>query len=74
MTICPFIADQPFWGECIHTLGVGPKPIPQKKLSVNKLTSALLEMSHNTTMRKRAFKMGQLIQDENGILKIPLES
>jgi sterol 3beta-glucosyltransferase len=67
MTICPFMADQPFWGECIHTLGVGPKPIPQKKLSVNKLTSALDEMSHNATMRKSAKNIGLLIQGENGI-------
>lgn len=67
MTICPFIADQPFWGECIHVLGLGPKPIPHKKLSVSNLTSALHEMSHNATMRKRAKKLGKLIQDENGI-------
>ncbi len=67
MTICPFIADQPFWGECIHALGVGPKPIPQKKLSVPKLSNALHEMSHNATMHKCASKIGQLIQNENGI-------
>lgn len=67
MVICPFIADQPFWGECIHALGVGPKPIPHKRLSVSKLTSALLEMSHNATIRRRAKILGQLIQDESGI-------
>jgi sterol 3beta-glucosyltransferase len=67
MTICPFIADQPFWGECIYGLGVGPKPIPHKKLTVEKLVSALHEMTHNATMRKRAKMIGQLIQDENGI-------
>ncbi len=67
MTICPFMADQPFWGECIHTLGLGPRPIPQKKLSVSKLARALHEMSHNKMMRNRASKIGQLIQDENGL-------
>lgn len=67
MTICPFMADQPFWGNCIHALGVGPKPIPQKKLSVRKLASAFHEMSHNVTMSRRAKEIGELIQDENGI-------
>lgn len=67
MTICPFMADQPFWGECIHALGIGPKPIAQKGLSVSKLTIALNEMSHNATMQKRAKKTGALIQDEDGI-------
>jgi len=67
MIICPFMADQPFWGECIHRLGVGPKPIPQKKLSVKKFTRALHEMTLNKTMQTRAKNIGQLIENENGI-------
>ena len=67
MTICPFIGDQPFWGERIHALGVGPKPIPHKKLSVSKLTSALHEMSKSVTMHKHSKKLSILIQNENGI-------
>jgi len=66
MIICPFMADQPFWGECIHSVGVGPKPIPQKKLSV-KFTRALHEMTLNKTMQTRAKNIGQLIESENGI-------
>jgi sterol 3beta-glucosyltransferase len=30
--IVPLIADQPFWGNVIYRLGVGPQPIPQKSL------------------------------------------
>src|SRR5690606_20447509 len=30
--VCPFFGDQPFWGRRIFELGVGPEPIPQKKL------------------------------------------
>ncbi|MBZ0297475.1 MAG: glycosyltransferase, partial [Anaerolineae bacterium] len=29
--ICTFIADQPFWGQRVHALGAGSKPIPQKQ-------------------------------------------
>lgn len=67
MTICPFIADQPFWGDHIHALGVGPKAIPQKKLTVQKLTRALQDMMHDTSMRDRAEELGRVIRDENGV-------
>ena len=30
--ICPFVADQPFWGRRVAELGAGPPPIPQGKL------------------------------------------
>ena len=32
--ICPFVADQPFWGRRVAVLGAGPPPIPQRKLTV----------------------------------------
>ena len=31
--IVPFFADQPYWGQRIAELGVGPAPIPRKKLN-----------------------------------------
>ncbi len=67
MVICPFIADQPFWGERIHSLGVGPKPIPQKKLSVSRLGNALNEVSNNLKMQEQSVKLSQQIQDDNGV-------
>ncbi len=39
--IIPFFADQPFWGERVAALGVGPKPIPRKKLTAEKLLRRL---------------------------------
>ncbi|CAL8160506.1 unnamed protein product [Prunus armeniaca] len=27
-TIVPFFGDQPFWGQRVHAIGVGPAPIP----------------------------------------------
>ena len=65
--ICPFFADQPFWGRCVFEQGVGPEPIPYKKLTVNKLTAAIIAAMNDEAMRDRAESMGQAIRAEDGI-------
>lgn len=67
MTICPFIADQPFWGHRIYSLGAATKPIPQKRLSVDKLSRALNEMLNNQTMQSKAKELSIQILNEHGI-------
>jgi len=64
--IVPFTADQPFWGNRVHAIGAGPKPIFVKKLSVEKLTRAIAEAEEND-IRKRAQVIGQGIRGENGV-------
>ena len=39
--IIPFTFDQPIWGEQVFELGVGPRPIPRQKLSVERLADAI---------------------------------
>ncbi|KAJ9132456.1 Glycosyltransferase family 1 protein [Pleurostoma richardsiae] len=39
--IVPFFGDQPFWGNMVAAAGAGPKPIPQKSLSVENLVEAI---------------------------------
>ena len=65
--ICPFFGDQPFWGDRVHKLAVGPRPIPQKKLSVENLTAALKEVTCDESIRRRAKILGEKIQSENGV-------
>ena len=67
--IVPFMGDQPFWGQRIAELGVGPKPIPRKKLTGERLASAIIEATSNTTMRQQAHHIGQNIRAEDGIGK-----
>lgn len=64
--ICPFIADQPFWGNAIQRLGVGPKPIPQKQLTVENLSQAITTVANDQAMSQRAAKIGQEIRAEDG--------
>lgn len=65
--ICPFFADQPFWGKRVWELGLGPEPIPQKKLSVDKLTTAVAQMVHDKQMQQRAMEFSQKLQEEDGV-------
>jgi len=44
--IVPFIADQPFWGARLHARGLSPTPIPQRRLTPTRLTTALADAEH----------------------------
>ena len=65
--VCPFLIDQPYWGERVHALGVGSKPIPQKKLTAEKLAKAILEVTTNQVIRQNAENLGQKLRQEDGI-------
>jgi UDP:flavonoid glycosyltransferase YjiC (YdhE family) len=67
--IVPFTADQPFWGRKVHQLGVGPKPIPQKKLTVKGLAEAIRTAATNPTMRERVARLGGLLRTEDGVAR-----
>lgn len=65
--VVPFFGDQPFWGKRIHELGVGPKPIPHKRLTSEALTAALTEATSNKEMMRAAEELGEKIREENGV-------
>jgi sterol 3beta-glucosyltransferase len=64
--VVPFFADQPFWGHRIKMLGIGPEPIPRKKITAKKLAKAIDMVLTDGAMRNRAAELGQRIQEENG--------
>lgn len=65
--IVPFFGDQPFWGQCVYTLGVGSKPIPQKKLAAETLAAAIRGILSHPAIRKRSEILGEQIRNENGV-------
>lgn len=65
--VIPFLVDQPFWGQRVYKLGVGPAPIPRSKLTVDRLAQAIQETVTNKAMRQRAADLGFKIQAEDGI-------
>jgi UDP:flavonoid glycosyltransferase YjiC (YdhE family) len=67
--LIPFSGDQPFWGQRVAALGVGPAAISYKKLSARRLTSAIKTAVSDKTMQRRAADLGQQISSEDGVDK-----
>jgi sterol 3beta-glucosyltransferase len=65
--ILPFAFDQAFWGARLRAMGVGPSPIPQKRLSPAKLAEAIRIATGDTAMRRRADALGRAVREERGV-------
>ncbi len=66
--ICPFFGDQPFWGQRVYALGVGSEPIPQKKLTIETLATAIREVTTNPSIIvQNAKALAEKLQQEDGI-------
>jgi sterol 3beta-glucosyltransferase len=65
--LVPHFADQPFWGQRVGALGVGPKAITRPKLTAHKLAAAMDTAVSNQTMRQKAAELGEKIRAEDGI-------
>ena len=63
----PFTSDQPFWGRRVHRLGVGPKPIPRKLFSAERLERAVRQAVGDDGMRLRAIEISRRIRAEDGV-------
>jgi sterol 3beta-glucosyltransferase len=66
--IVPFLWDQLFWGQRAHALGVGPSPIMQAELTVDRLVDAI-HASTTTTIRTRATELGETLRAEDGLAR-----
>jgi UDP:flavonoid glycosyltransferase YjiC (YdhE family) len=67
--VVPVFADQPFWGKRVFDLGVGARPIPAKRLSVEALASAIRCVTGDQEMRRRAAEVGTQIRAEDGVAR-----
>lgn len=63
--ICPFFADQPFFGRQVARLGVGSEPIPQKRLTADRLARAF-DQATSEKMKAKARSFGRAMADEDG--------
>jgi sterol 3beta-glucosyltransferase len=67
--VVPFAADQPFWGRRTAELGVGPRPIPRKKLTAERLAEAIRVAVTDPAMRDWSAALGAQIQAEDGVAR-----
>jgi sterol 3beta-glucosyltransferase len=67
--VAPIAVDQFFWGERIAALGVGPRPVPQRALTAEKLAEALSRATQDEGMRSRAAALGRQIAAEDGVAR-----
>ncbi|MBX3036070.1 MAG: glycosyltransferase family 1 protein [Anaerolineales bacterium] len=63
----PLAIDQFFWGERIYKIGVGPKAIPQRKLTTEKLADAIHVSLTDETIKAKAKTVSEKLSLENGI-------
>jgi UDP:flavonoid glycosyltransferase YjiC (YdhE family) len=67
--VIPFFGDQPFWGRRVAALGVGPEPIPRRKLTAERLAQAIQQAVTDPMMRQQAADLGVKIRAEDGIAR-----
>jgi UDP:flavonoid glycosyltransferase YjiC (YdhE family) len=65
--IVPFIVDQTWWGKRVEALGVGPEPIPARKLDADTLAGAIRAAVLDEGMKARAAALGSRIRAEDGL-------
>lgn len=62
--VCPFVADQPFWGRRMTRLGVAPPPIHQRRLTAAGLAEAIEEAA---ALAPAAEDLGRRVRGEHGL-------
>jgi sterol 3beta-glucosyltransferase len=65
--VIPTTSDQPFWGRRVYALGVGPRPIPFRRLTTLRLTEAILTAVSDGPMKAKADELGERIRGEDGV-------
>ena len=64
--VCPVFGDQPFWARRVQALGVGPAPLPQKRLGAAALAAALAA-TDDRELQARAASLGAALRTEPGV-------
>jgi sterol 3beta-glucosyltransferase len=65
--VTPLGFDQPYWGARVAALGVGPEPVPRRRLTALRLAQAIDRAVRDGEMRSRAAALGERLRAERGI-------
>lgn len=64
--VVPFGSDQHFWGDRIHALGCGPKPLLRARMTAARLAASLQETIDNPVYLQNAKAVQEKLLQENG--------
>jgi len=64
--VVPFGGDQPLWGNRVHAIGCGPKPISRDMMTVQRLTKGLIDLTTHASYRVAAEELGTRLRMETG--------
>jgi len=64
--ILPQIVDQYYWGNRIRQLGLGPRPVTPKKITVKKIMQ-VLEAFREDTFKEKALLQAESMKGEDGV-------
>ncbi len=62
----PQFFDQPYWGQLLYELGVGPKPVKLRKLTAQILASALDDLGSTPAYERAARDLSERLKLEDG--------
>ena len=65
--LVPHAGDQPLWARRVAELGVGPRPVPRRQLTAERLAGAITSAVTDADMRARAAALGERIRAEDGV-------
>ena len=65
--VVPTTSDQPFWGQRVHALGAGPRPIRLRRLTARNLAQAISIATSDQAMMASAADLGERIRSEDGV-------
>jgi UDP:flavonoid glycosyltransferase YjiC (YdhE family) len=63
----PFGTDQYFWGDRIHRLGAGPKPLPRARLTRRAFERRMAALLHTPAYRENALRVAAAMRQEEGV-------
>ncbi len=65
--VIPHLADQPYWGKRLHSIGVAPRPIYRCDLTAGRLARRIHETIASKSMAETARALGEKISAEDGL-------
>ncbi|WP_328607479.1 glycosyltransferase [Amycolatopsis sp. NBC_00345] len=66
--VCPVFSDQPYWGDRVHRLGAGPRPLPLRALTTDALATRLASLTQ-LPYRRGAQRVSARLRAEDGVAR-----